>query len=315
MTDHNNEIAFEEIENASHRIKEYIRNTPLITKKKINQELGSEIFFKCESLQETNSFKARGAFNAILAYREKYKKFPEKIVAHSSGNHAQAIAYASKMFGIEAIIYMEKSASIFKIKAARSFGAEVIVCDTRAIAIKLCAEKQKEGYLFIHPSDNDDVIFGQATATLESIHELGEVDAIFAPVGGGGLISGAFLVAKKLSPKAKVIGCEPVLANDAVQSVRNGEIFSFENSPNTIADGVRTLAVSKRCFNYLRQINNILEIPEEEIISWQERLSQILEIKVEPTSALAIAGAVEFLKRNNLKNQKILVIISGGNYQ
>ncbi len=299
---------------AANRIKNYIKNTPVIFDQKLNEELGAQIFFKMENQQETNSFKARGAFNAILSYKEEHGKFPEKIVAQSSGNHGQGIAYACKKFGIKALIYMITKASPLKIAAVKNLGAEVILLEKRSDVNAQALEKQKDGYVFIHTSGDANVISGQGTAALEALAEIGEVDAIFAPCGGGGLISGCFLAAQNLSPKAKIFACEPLSANDVAQSVRERKIVGFEDTPNTIADGARTLATSEICFQYLKQIAGILEISEEEIIFWQKKLSESLQQKIEPTSALAIAGAKQFLVNNpQEKNQKILVIISGGN--
>ncbi len=302
-----------DILNAHRRIQNYINHTALISNKNLNNEFGSEIFFKMENRQKTNSFKARGAFNAILAYKEKYGRLPEKIVVQSSGNHAQATANACKNFGIPCLVYMISAASPFKIATTRALGAEVILKDQRSEVNQLALDKQKEGYFFIHPSSNDDVICGQATCALEAINEVGKFDAIFAPCGGGGLVSGTFLTAKLFSPESKVFACEPLNANDAAKSFRNGKIFSFEETPDTIADGARTLSVSDLCFNYLRQLPDILEISESDIIFWQKKLIENLQEKIEPTSALAIAGCALFLKQNPKKNQKLLVIISGGN--
>lgn len=299
---------------AANRIKNYIKNTPVISDEKLNQEFGAQIFLKMENQQITNSFKARGAFNAILSYQETHQKFPEKIVVQSSGNHAQAIAYACKKFGIKALIYMINKAEPLKIKAARDLGAEVVLLEKRSDVNKQAEEKQKEGYFFIHPSANEDVIAGQGTGALEALTQIGEVDFIFAPCGGGGLVSGCFLAAKELSPKAQVFACEPLNANDVARSIRERKIVGFEDTPTTIADGARTLATSETCFHYLKQIAGVLEISEEEIIFWQKKLSGDLNQKIEPTSVLAIAGAKRFLQENpQIKNPKILVIISGGN--
>ncbi|HLD77072.1 MAG TPA: pyridoxal-phosphate dependent enzyme [Rickettsiales bacterium] len=304
-------ISFADIKLAHYRIKDFIKNTPIISNKILNQKLNAQVFFKCDNLQETLSFKARGAFNALLVYKEKYGEFPKKVVTVSSGNHAQAVAFACKEFGIEALIYMAKITSPLKIVATKSLGAQVIICERRADANQWSQEKINDGYYFIHPSANDDVISGNGTACLEALQEIGEVDAIFTPVGGGGLISGTYLVATKLSPQAKVFGCEPLNANDAALSVRDGKIFEFKDSPNTIADGARTLAVLPICFEYLKKLDGILEIAEEEILYWQKEFLQVTKVLIEPTSALALSGVAQYVQENSGK--KILVIISGGN--
>ena len=305
---------FGDILSAHKRIANHINKTPIFTSQKLNAKFGARVFFKMENEQKTSSFKARGAFNAILAYKEKHGELPKKIVSQSSGNHAQAIAYACKELGLEALVYMAANTSSFKVEATKALGAQVILCEKRAEANRLAEEKEQEGYYFIHPSANNDVILGQATTALEAFEEIGEVAAVLAPCGGGGLIAGCYLAAKTLSPKAKILGCEPLNANDAANSLRDNKIFHFENSPNTIADGARTLAVSELCFSYLKKLEGVLEIAEEEIVFWQNKFMEVYGKKIEPTSGLGIAGVAKFLeKRKNLQNPKILVIISGGN--
>lgn len=309
-----NKLTFTQVELAAKRLENHLVKTPVITSEELNRELGAQIFFKMENQQKTNSFKARGAFNAILAYKERHGKFPEKIVVQSSGNHAQAVAKACKEFGISALIYMITKASPLKIKAAQDLGAEVVLLEKRSDVNKMSEEKQKEGYFLVHPSADAHVICGQGTSALEALLEIGGVDAIFAPCGGGGLISGSFLAAQKLSPQAKIFACEPLNGNDVAQSVRAGKIIGFEDTPNTVADGARTLSTSEICFDFIKQMAGVLEISEEEIILWQKKLSETLGQKIELTSALAIAGAAQFLKNNpQAKNPKILAIISGGN--
>ena len=308
------QLTFEHVKQAHERIKNHIRKTPLIFSEKLNAELEAQIFFKMENQQEAKSFKARGAFNAVLAYKEKHKKFPEKIVVQSSGNHAQAIANVCKKFGIKALIYMITKASPLKIKAARDLGAEVVLLEKRSDVNEQASAKEKEGYFFIHPSANAEVIAGQGTAVLEALLEIGEVDTIFAPCGGGGLVAGCFLASQKLSPKTQVFACEPLNANDVARSFREGKIVGFDDTPNTIADGARTLATSEICFEQIKKMAGVLEISEDEIVKWQKKLSEILGQKIEPTSALAIAGIEQFLQHNpQAKNSKILAIISGGN--
>jgi len=304
-------LSFADIESAHKRIKNFVKNTPLITIEELDKKIGAQVFFKCEDRQETKSFKVRGAFNAILSYKEKHGEFPKKIVAVSSGNHAQAVAFACHQFKIPALIYMTSIVPEVKVKATKSWGAEVILCDKRAEANRLSEEKINDGYFFIHPSANSDVIAGQGTACLEALSEIGEVDEIFAPIGGGGLIAGSYLASIGLSSNAKTFACEPKTANDAAISLKQDKIFSFPDSPKTIADGARTLALLPICFDYLKKTAGVLEISEEEILHWQKEFFDATKILIEPTSALAVAGAAESVKKN--KASKILVIISGGN--
>ena len=307
-------IKFSDITSAYNRIKDYIKLTPTLSNQNLNEELGAQVFFKMENQQLTKSFKARGAFNAILNYREKEGSFPEKVVVQSSGNHAQAISLASKKFGIKALIYAITKASPFKMQACRDLGAEVCLLEKRSEVNRISKEKENEGYFFIHPSANFDVICGQGTAALESLKEIGTVDAIFMPCGGGGLAAGTFVAARELSPNAKIFACEPKQANDVAISVRENKIFAFDEAPKTVADGARTLSTAEICFQYLKQFDGVFEIEEDEIIFWREKLQKVFEQKIEPTSALAVAGASKFLKDNpGRKDLKILVIISGGN--
>ncbi len=309
-----NQLTFEQVKLAANRLQNHIEKTPVIVSEELNRELGAQIFFKMENQQKTKSFKARGAFNSLLAYKEKHGEFPKKVVAQSSGNHAQAIAKACQEFGIPALIYMITKASPVKIAATRALGAEVVLLEKRAEVNKAAEDKQKEGYFFVHPNDGDDVLCGQGTSAFEALSEIGEVDAIFAPCGGGGLVAGTYLASLGLSPQAQVFACEPLIANDAARSVRLGKIVGYEDTPNTVADGARTLHVLPQSFSHLQKVAGFCEIAEEEIIAWQKKLSEVLEQKIEPTSALAIAGATQFLKNNpQAQNPKILVIISGGN--
>ncbi len=307
-------LDFDNILLAKNRISDYIIESPIIISKRFNKMFNAEIFFKMENQQITNSFKIRGALNAILSYRENCGKLPQKIVVQSSGNHAQAMAYVAKKFNIELVVYMADNVSIYKINKVKELGAKVIICKERSEANELAKNKQKEGYFFIHPSDNDDVILGQATCALEILKEIDNLEAIFVPCGGGGLVSGCYLATQEKSSQTKIYACEPSLANDASISVKQNNIFSFVKSPDTIADGARTLAVSQRCFQYLKKIAAILEVNEKEIEFWRNELQQEFNQQIEPTAALAMAGFANLIKENSIHNtKKYCVIITGGN--
>lgn len=307
------ELTLRDIEKSALRIRNYITKTPVITNETLNQKLGGQVFFKCENLQKTFSFKARGAFNAVLAYHEKNGCLPKKIVTASSGNHAQALAYVGKLLGIPVLVYMAKNTPSLKVSMTRANGAEVVLCEKRTEANRLAEEETGEGHYFIHPSANDDVIAGQGTACFEAINEVGSVDAVFAPCGGGGLVAGSFLALQGFNKNGSVFGCEPLNANDAARSLRDGKIFAFTESPNTIADGARTLALREPCFGYLKKTSGILEITEDDILNWQKVFVENTSYLIEPTSALAIAGAAQYLSKQNTPNKKVLVIITGGN--
>lgn len=295
---------------AYNRIKTYINETPLLQSDALNKLLNSRIYFKFEGMQKVGAFKSRGALNTLLHLKEQ-GKLPQEVVAFSSGNHAQAVAWAARKLGIKATIIVPSVASPIKIAATRSYGAEVIITKERQEAEDLAHEKAKTAFL-LPPYDHDDVIAGQGTAAFEAWTKEGGFDAVFAPCGGGGLISGTYLATQLFSDKAKVFACEPLMANDAAESYRIGAIKRFEKSPMTIADGTRTLSISERTFQYIKKLNGFYEISEEEIIYWTQWLTHLLKINLEPTCALGMAGAYKYIKEG-YTSAKILVIVSGGN--
>ncbi|MFT7087035.1 MAG: threonine dehydratase [Rickettsiales bacterium] len=319
-------LSFKDIFKAQKRLQGHIAKTPILTNQLLNQELGAEIYFKCENFQKTGSFKFRGAANKILKFKEDFGHLPTKIVAVSSGNHAQAVAYLASQFGIKAIIFMEQKVSPYKVEVTKKYGAEVVLTKNRQDADLFAQEKIKEGYLFIHPSDDEDIVCGQGTACLEAIEEVGEFDAIFTPCSGGGLVIGSYIAAGMQKNKPLVFAVEPLVANDAAISFRTGKLFSFEESQNSIADGAMVLKLSDYTYSYFSNLDGVYEIPEEEIIRWTQIVSTNLKVFVEPTGILGMAGCAQFLKEQKLqnnsaqksgqnsgKNLKILVILSGGN--
>lgn len=302
---------------ALNRVKPYINFTPVIESKELNKMLGHKIIFKAESLQVTGAFKVRGVLNTLLSLKEE-NILPKKIVAYSSGNHARAIAWATnEVMDIEAEIYMHKSTSISKQNAIKALGANLVITETR-IEAEQNARKigNLENNYFMHPSDNDLVITGAATLAYETFGQINETpDAIFAACGGGALLSGTYLGTKAHGDRlkaAKIFACEPSIANDASRSFNLGKIVGFEESPLTIADGLRTLKVSERTFKFLQQLDGFIEVSEEEIRYWTAWLHKLLSIPCEPTAAIAMSGAFNWLKLQQ-KPQTVLVILSGGN--
>jgi threonine dehydratase len=292
------------------RIQKYIHKTPILQSEILNKQLASQIYFKFEGMQKIGAFKARGAMNTLLHLQEQ-NELPEQVVAYSSGNHAQAVAWAAQQLGIEATIIIPQSASPIKIAATRSYGAKVILTKERQEAEDLARDLSKDCFL-LPPYDHDDVIAGQGTAAFEAWKDEGNFDAVFAPCGGGGLISGTYLATQLFSEKAKVYAAEPLIANDAAQSYKNGTITGFQTSPMTIADGTRTLRVAERTFQYIKKLNGFYEISEDEIIYWTQWLTHLLKINLEPTGALGMAGAFKWIQAGNL-SKRILVIVSGAN--
>ncbi len=298
------------INTAYNRIKPFINRTPLLQSSMLNNLLHSNIYFKFEGMQKVGAFKSRGALNTLLHLKEQ-KKLPKEVVAFSSGNHAQAVAWAAQQLGIKATIILPSIASPIKIAATKHYGAEVIIKEDRQEAEDLAHDLAKNCFL-LPPYDHDDVIAGQGTAALEAWTKEGDFDAVFAPCGGGGLISGTYLATRLFCPKAQIYACEPLMANDAAESYKTGVIKRFEKSPMTLADGTRTLGVSERTFQYIKKLNGFYEISEDEIIYWTQWLTHLLKVNVEPTCALGMAGAYKYILEGNA-HKKILVIISGGN--
>ncbi len=308
-------ILQKDIIKAYDRIKPIINKTPVIQSQELNHFLGHEIYFKAESLQITGAFKVRGVLNAVLSLKEN-NQLPAKLVAYSSGNHARAVAWAGKnIANVPSEIYMHKSASLSKQDAIRALGADLIITEMR----KEAEEKAKAigntaGNYFLHPSDNDLVIAGAATLTYEALQQLDFVpDAIFAACGGGALLSGAYLGALAAEVSTKIYAGEPAIANDAAISYQLKKIVGFEDSPQTIADGLRTLKVSERTFKYLQQLSGFIEANEAEILYWTIWLNKLLDVPCEPTSALTMAAAVKWLGEQQSSAKKILILLSGGN--
>lgn len=305
-------LKLNDIEDAKERISKYVHKTPILSSNMLNSLLGHEIYFKAEGFQKIGAFKIRGGLNTVARLVES-NFIPKHIIANSSGNHAQAVALASKIFGISSTIYMPSNVSKVKAQATSAYGAKIDYSENRVIADEkvIQASRAKDTY-WIPPFNHPDVISGQGTAAYEALKELNDLDAVFAPCGGGGLLSGTFISVKGLSPKTNVIGVEPKLANDAVQSVRKGSIIKLAHPPDTIADGARTMSVGNITFEYLKQLDDFFEAEEDEIIYWTQWLSHLLKIQVEPTSAMAMAGMVKWLKSKTSK-QRILIILSGAN--
>jgi threonine dehydratase len=305
-------IAPEEVWHAMRRIRDHIVRTPLFYSKLLDSWLGGHrIYFKCENFQKVGAFKARGAINTLLAEQER-GALPEKVVAFSLGNHSGGAAWACRRLGVPARIYLQKGVTPLKRQATESYGPEVIVTQSRQEAMARVEEDVKKGYYFIHPYDHDDIIAGQGTCALEIIEDLPDVDAIFAPIGGGGLASGSLLATRLMRKDCKVFGVEPKRANDAARSVKAGHIIGYDTPPDTVADGVRTLAMTERTFQYIRQLDGIYEVEEEDILYWTQWVAHLIKITAEPSSAMVLGAAFDWLKTQS-KPRTVALIVSGGN--
>jgi len=303
-------MSFQGIEEAYNRISNVVNKTPVMTSRTLNQLIKANIFFKCENFQRVGAFKFRGAYNAISMLSENQKK--KGIITHSSGNHAQAVALAASLLGIKATIVMPRGAPINKINATKSYGAKIVFCENSLESrIKTAEEIIKDQKLIlIHPFDNDDIINGQGTAAYELIKEIGSLDIVITPLGGGGLLSGTALATKGLNQNTKVIGVEPTLADDALKSLKAGYIIP-STYPDTIADGLRT-SLSERTFNIIRlHVDDIVTVTEVEIIEAMKFLWERMKIIIEPSGAVPLAAILS--KKVPVENKKVGAILSGGN--
>lgn len=305
-------VTFADVQAAKKRISSYINKTPVLESQLLNDWLGHKVMFKAECFQRTGAFKLRGALNMMLKAKEE-GRLGTQVVASSSGNHAQAVAYAAKILGVKATIFSAQNVSKVKAAATQYYGATLDLSATRKEADEKVAEAAKQqGVLWMPPFNHDDIIAGQGTATLEALEQTGEVNSVFAPVGGGGLVSGAQVSTRAIYPKASVIGVEPLIANDAAESIRIGVIQSLSEQPNTLADGAATLQVGEKTFPHLQTLDGFYEVDETKIAYWTQWLQHLLKVHVEPTCAMSMGAVVEWLKSQSVE-QKVLVILSGGN--
>ncbi|WP_100644442.1 serine/threonine dehydratase [Alteromonas facilis] len=312
---------FSDITDAQKRLTPHIVKTPIFTSQRLNQWLSAgslpegqshAVLFKAECLQTTGAFKMRGATNFIAKLAEQ-DKLPKHIVANSSGNHAQAVAYAAKKFNIPATIYAAQNISPIKAAATQSYGAELKCYPTRQEADAAVAEaSQRSGCIWIPPFNHPDIIAGQGTVVAEAFSQIEPVDAVFAPCGGGGLLAGSLIAARALNDKTKVFGVEPASANDAAESLRKGSIVPLAAPANTLADGAATPSVGEFTFPLLQQLDGFYEVTEARIAYWTQWLHHLLKLQAEPTCCMTMQGVVEWLATQSMP-QRVLVILSGGN--
>jgi len=303
-------ISAQEIENAHERISPFIHKTPVLTNKTLDEQYGVSLFFKCENFQKVGAFKARGAMNAVLSLREGEKK--NGVATHSSGNHGQALAWAARQMGMPAYIVMPSNSPNVKVAAVRGYGAEVILCEPTLQAREetLEAVVARTNAHFVHPYNNYPVITGQATCAKELLGQVENLDFIFSPVGGGGLLSGTALSAHYFAKNTRVFGCEPEMANDAFHSFQEGKIIPSVN-PNTIADGLKT-SLGDKTFPIIHQlVEGIITVSEEEIIAAMRLVWERMKIVVEPSAAVSLASLLN--RKEEFSGKRVGIIFTGGN--
>ncbi len=302
---------FDDVLSAANRLQGVAHKTPVLQSRTLNAQMQAQVFIKCENFQRMGAFKFRGGYNALAKLDAAQQQ--AGVVAYSSGNHAQAVALSAGILGMPATIFMPHDAAPSKLAATQGYGAKVIGYDrysedASALAAKLA---QEQGMTFIPPFDHPDVLSGQGTAALELFEEVGELDALFVCLGGGGLLSGSALSAKAKSPLCKIYGVEPEAGNDVQQSFRQGERVRIP-TPVTIADGAQTPMVGAITFDLIKGlVDDIHTVSDAQLIEVMRFYAERMKMIVEPTGCLSLAAALQ--ARDTLKGQRVGVIISGGN--
>ncbi|WDD91016.1 threo-3-hydroxy-L-aspartate ammonia-lyase [Burkholderia sp. FERM BP-3421] len=302
---------YADVEAAASRIAGVAHRTPVQTSRMLNEIMGAQVFFKCENFQRMGAFKFRGAFNALARFSPEQRK--AGVVAFSSGNHAQGVALSAKILGIPATIVMPHDAPATKVAATKGYGAQVVVYDRytedrEAIGRRLADEN---GLTLIPPYDHPDILSGQGTAAKELFEEVGPLDNLFVPLGGGGLLSGSALSTRALAPHCIVYGVEPEAGSDGQRSFRSGEIVHIE-TPNTIADGAQTQHLGNYTFEIIkRDVNDILTASDADLVNAMKFFAAYMKMIVEPTGCLGLAAALN--AKDALKGKRVGVLVSGGN--
>ena len=313
-------IVLKDVQEASKRIGPYIHRTPIMTSSTLDHMSGKSLFFKCEVFQKVGAFKFRGASNAVGKLVEGCSgdKSQMTIVTHSSGNHAQAIALASKLHGVKAHIVMPVDAPVVKKDAVRGYGAQITECiNSKESREGTCADVLKSvganGHL-IHPFDNVNVIAGQGTIGLEILEQVPDIEALVVPVGGGGLISGVCVAVKNTKPDVKVFAAEPLNADDCAKSFAAKKRIPLPGPPDTIADGLRT-SVGEITWPMIAQhLDDVFTVTEEEIIHGTRLVLERMKVVIEPSSGVVMAAVLtERFKKATAGLKNIAVLLCGGN--
>jgi threonine dehydratase len=302
---------FDDVREAAGRIFDVAHLTPVLASRTADARAGGKLFFKCENLQRAGAFKFRGATNAIAALDDERKR--RGVITYSSGNHAQAMALAGQLQGVQVTVIMPSDAPAMKVAATRGYGAEVVFYDRFTEDREALGRERAAGggLTLIPPYDHPDVIAGQGTAAVELFEEVGPLDVLLAPLGGGGLLAGCALAAEALSPGCRVIGVEPEAGNDGQQSFRTGEVVRIP-VPQTIADGAMTTSLGDHTFAVIREkVADIVTVPDEGLVSAMRFLLERMKIVVEPTGCLAAAAALD--GAYPCAGKRVGVVLSGGN--
>lgn len=303
-------LKFEDIRVAAARIAPFIRRTPVMRCPELDVDTGAELFFKCENFQEMGAFKLRGASNAVLSLSD--AALQRGVATHSSGNHGTALALAARRRGVPACVVMPENASAYKKRAVERYGAEIIYCEStqagREAALK--AYVSKTGASVVHPYNDPAVMAGQGTAALELHEEVPDLDLVIVPLGGGGLLSGTAVATRALRPKARVLGAEPLGADDAWRSLQAGRITPV-GRPDTVADGLRA-TIGSLTFAVLRaEIDAVLRVDDAAILDAMRRVWEQMKILIEPSAAVPVAAVLA--SPAEVRGKRVGIILSGGN--
>ena len=307
-------VSIDDIRAAAGRIKSVGHRTPILTSQTLDKMAGRKLFFKCENFQKVGAFKLRGGWNAVSMLSD--EEAAKGVCTHSSGNHAQALAFSAMKRGIASYIVMPNNVPDVKLDAVKGYGANITLCEPTLEARKTTLDEiaKKTGAQVVHPFNNPNVIAGQGTAVLEMIEDLGELDAIIAPIGGGGLMSGTCVTTRSLLPEAKLFGAEPTGADDAYRSLKEGKIIPQTN-PNTICDGLLT-SLGEYTWNILKDhLEAIYTVTDDEVINAMRLVWERMKIIIEPSSATAIAVALKSEFRALEGLEKVGIILTGGNVE
>ena len=305
------QVTINTIRDAHNRINAHILKTPVKSSTEINEYAGVELYFKCENLQRSGSFKIRGAVNAVLSLSD--NKANNGVVTVSSGNHGTALSLAAKIRGINATVVLPKNASSYKRNLIENLGAKIVECEARVESREktLLEVQDATGATVIHPYNDYKIMSGQGTVALEFFEQKPDLDIVLVPIGGGGLISGIAVAASEISPKINVVGTEPELADDARQSFAKKKLIP-SNYPDTVADGLRTSLGEKTYPIILKYVKDIITAPEQNILPTMNLIAKTLKDNIEPSSAVPLAALIE--NKQMFKDKKVGIIISGGNY-
>ena len=302
-------LKLEDFQAAKKRVDEVILETRLIHSEAFSEECGNDVYIKPENLQRTGAFKIRGAYNKIMKLDDEAKH--KGLIASSAGNHAQGVAYAAKKLGVKATICMPAHTPLIKVDATKAHGADVVLYgevydEAYAKAVEL---QKSEGYTFVHPFDDEDVMEGQGTIALEILEELPDVDYILVPIGGGGLISGIACAAKQMNPAVKIVGVEPEGAASALAAIEDDEVVRL-SEVNTIADGTAVKEIGAKTFEYIKKyVDEIITVNDYELMEAFLMLVEKHKLVAEGSGILSLAG----LKKLHCKRKKVFSLISGGN--